>query len=594
MSATPETTSGAEASSTTRADTIALGVFVCTALACYGRLYFGVDLTDDAYYAALPWSFVLGHTPLVDEWAVHQLAALLLVPAVATWRAIVGSADGLMLFLRHLHFAAALGVAFVVASWLRARFDRRIAWLCASVVVAYVPFHMPALSYNTITSLSFTAGLVLLARAATAARPMALQAGAASSLGLAGFSYPPMAVVGGVALLTSLALARVRRDERMLGRLVLATAGPIVVFGALAAGLLAAAGGLAALEGPMALNEALGTQGGGAAKVRQLYDEVAWTAPFFVGLLVWVGLLLLVTLHLEAAAMLALGCAILALLPFLYQGLALPINEPHTTAPFYWMALGFAAPFVMRGARDAGDEAAGVDLRLVVLPAILAGLVIAWATANGLRNTPLGLLPAAIAAVAGVAHHIAAKPAGALARSASSFVVVALVVFQLLQYWDVTYRNGRVDQLTTPVVSGPWAGIRTTEQRAGLLAQLAADLERAGAGASTLISIDYLPAGYLLSDLRPLTSALWTFPDFCCQGTPEVRHVYARRFEGDGARPDVILDNQCLFTEDRVTGLGRPPELPPDPLRATLFERRYVVTARHPCYTIRRAVEPGS
>ncbi len=576
-------------------DWIAVAVFAATAAASYARLYFGVDLTDDAYYAALPWAFHLGHRPVLDEWAIHQLAALPLLPAVSAWARLTGSSDGLVLFLRHLHFVAALGVAGLVWGWLRARFDHRIAWLCSAVVVAYVPFHMPALSYNTITSLALTGGLVLLARAATAPRPVARQACGTLLLGLASFSYPPMAVASGVAVIASLHIARARLDGPRFLRVVAATAGPMVAWACIAGTGFALIGGLASLEGPMALNDALGTQGGGAAKVRQLMDEVSRTGPFFVGLLVWLNLLLFVTLRAATVPALTFGTVLLGTLPLFMQGLSPPINEPHTTAPFYWMALGLASPLFWRGARDDADAGAAVDLRIVVLPSIVAGLAIAWATANGLRNTPLGLLPAAVAGLAGIASTIASKPdMGPVTRRAAMFVVAALVAFQLLQYWHVTYRNGRVDALTETVASGPWAGIRTTPQRAALVHQLAADIERVRANAATLLSIDYLPAGYLLSDLRPLTSALWTFPDFCCQGTPEVRRVYARRFEGGGERPDVIVDNHCLFIEDTVGSLHRPRELPPDPLRETLREAAYDVVARHPCYTLLRATnEPA-
>ncbi len=58
-----------------------VAIFGITALAVYARLYFGIDFTDESYYAALPYAFSLGHRPLQDELAIHQFAGLMLVPA---------------------------------------------------------------------------------------------------------------------------------------------------------------------------------------------------------------------------------------------------------------------------------------------------------------------------------------------------------------------------------------------------------------------------------------------------------------------------------------------------------------------------------
>jgi hypothetical protein len=113
----------------------ARAVFCVAAGALYVRLYFGIDFSDESFYAALPYAFSLGHRPLIDELAVHQFAGILLVPFVKSYVAIAGGPPGLILFLRHLYFAAALGTSVVAARRLGPVFGRECAVLVSAVVL---------------------------------------------------------------------------------------------------------------------------------------------------------------------------------------------------------------------------------------------------------------------------------------------------------------------------------------------------------------------------------------------------------------------------------------------------------------------------
>src|SRR5271154_313747 len=87
-----------------------LAAFTLTAVGVsYWRLYYGVDFTDEAWYVAVPYRFVLGGRPYVDELSVPQTsAAVVLYPALA-------GRTGLVLFVRQLHFLVALAAGGAVA-----------------------------------------------------------------------------------------------------------------------------------------------------------------------------------------------------------------------------------------------------------------------------------------------------------------------------------------------------------------------------------------------------------------------------------------------------------------------------------------------
>ena len=77
------------------------------------------------------------------------------------WRELVG-VDGVVLFVRHLQFLFSLLVAAAVFVALRSVLRSGSAALLAAVAaVAFVPFDIHSLSYNTLGSGLFTAGCLL-------------------------------------------------------------------------------------------------------------------------------------------------------------------------------------------------------------------------------------------------------------------------------------------------------------------------------------------------------------------------------------------------------------------------------------------------
>ena len=85
-------------------------------------------------------------------------------PSVWVWRELVG-VDGVVLYVRHLQFLFSLLVAAAVFVGLRSVLRSASAALLAAVAaVAFVPFDIHSLSYNTLGSGLFTAGCLLALR----------------------------------------------------------------------------------------------------------------------------------------------------------------------------------------------------------------------------------------------------------------------------------------------------------------------------------------------------------------------------------------------------------------------------------------------
>ena len=112
------------------------------------RTYFAIDFSDDSFYVALPYSFTLGHRPIADEVAIHQFAGMMITPFVELFLWVTGSANGLVLYVRHLYVLLALTSAAVAARYLARLVGLGPALLISACVLAYVPFNLPTLSYK--------------------------------------------------------------------------------------------------------------------------------------------------------------------------------------------------------------------------------------------------------------------------------------------------------------------------------------------------------------------------------------------------------------------------------------------------------------
>ena len=122
---------------------------VVLALLAY-RMTIGVDLTDESSYVTFLDDWLkdrLGHG---ENLVVHQTAALLMFPAARLYVWIVGSERGLVLFLRFVFLAMACAASQCQFRFVRTVRDEAVAWSSALLVLCFIPFSLPAPSYNTI------------------------------------------------------------------------------------------------------------------------------------------------------------------------------------------------------------------------------------------------------------------------------------------------------------------------------------------------------------------------------------------------------------------------------------------------------------
>jgi len=574
-------------------DDASSAVFGVAALAVYARLFFGADLTDESFYVALPYSFTLGHRPFVDELAVHQFAALLVRPVVDGYLAVVGSAAGLVLFLRHLYFACSIGCALLFRSYAQNFVGKGPATLLAAISVAYVPFHIPSLSYNTVAYLGLFSGTVLLASACLPGRHSSRLFAGTLLLGVATFAYPTLVVVTIPALALALAAFCLSRD-RELWRAALVF---VALGGSMAAGWaawqLVHHDAFAQVPRMLELSDAMGQQGGGSVKLLKLFIEARLQGLYIVLLLLLLAGLASTLLWRPARSFALPACLLLGPALLFIDRFFEDFTEPYTSAPFVFTTIAPAALAFLAVSRRSLPRPHWVSLALVIVPPLLAGAAIAWASANGLRNATLGLMPAALASLMGLGICIPtdSEPQAGAPTSVSpakpglafSLLLTSLLAFQLVQLWTEVYRDSPIVALTEPVAQGAWQGLRTTPRRRELIAGMEEDLERVRGDAESVLFLDYFPAGYLMSDLRPRTPALWLFPGLNrYQGTRALRRIYAQAFEDPQQLPDLVVDMRCIVRRS-LEPLGGNAG---DPVRKRLRAGRYREQVARGCYRV--------
>ena len=524
-------------------------ILVVVAVLAYVRLFIGVDVTDESFYNAMPYSFSLGFRPYLDELNITQNSGILLAPLYRLFSAMTGSSAGLVLFNRHLYFLLLLGCSYLTFRVGTGYVGRSYSRLLAAFVLTFSYFNIPSLSYNTLGALFLFGGLfqlLLCVGPDTCVRPHRFIFAANMSFVLSAFCYPTLllsSIIGfGVSLWLSIqpipsGSARQAWDGRIAWGLsfALGLAGAIVFL---------ACYGFHAIADSLAYADSYGHNPIGSAPqmtfviLGQLRDLGLYFAAFTV-LLVW-PIIPARTFRDYHSSFIVAGFAGSVGLLFMIHRQPSLAAYPAGSVPLL-LCFGLLAPGVLCLLPD--RRKAREFAIIVCMPSFAAALAVAFSSGNGLSSAILGLFPAAVCGlltVAMIARAIDLDRQSNGVRAVSVLVtLVPILGFQGYSLLERSYRDAPFSGGALPVfATGPFAGLLTTEANARRLAALEADLNSLGNSAQTLFIYDRFPAGYLLSHLKPRTFSTWIF----WPADPAVETDLLRRvFASAEASPDVLL-----------------------------------------------------
>jgi hypothetical protein len=506
------------------------------------RMFYGADFVDEAFYAATAYRFAIGQAPLVDDSDAHQTAALLLVPYVKAHLAIFGDTTGILLGLRLMWFLASAGVATL---WLTTL--RRAGWALQAVVpcavaAGFIPYMIPALSYNTVAILGLSAGLALTVRAATVVHRQQITLGVAGlCFGLACFAYPTMVVMALAAVFGVWWVTRSRS-----GALSFAAGGMVVALLGAALLLPFASGIPGVLDGIKALAPYFGWAGERAESpvIKLAVGLLGQTRVQLLRPSFWLALSVagLQLTRRRVPALLSLGLLV-----------SLPIPSLFGDPPPELMPMAFVQSVVVAGAIVAlsGIRAgtASPPQRAVAFTFAAAGAAtltfmltsgLGWITTAGF-GTSVALAPALTVLAARL--KVTDMPALPVRQVGPTTVVAATALslgLLVLLNGSATYRDGPPLSLDTRVGVGPHAGLVTTRVNAEESEALSHAITRIAAPDDRVFAYHGLPAAYLFTEALPAVSTLWT-ASYDARGPSAATDIIIRQLETDP--PDIVVKN---------------------------------------------------
>ncbi|MDQ6633943.1 MAG: hypothetical protein M3Z10_04220, partial [Gemmatimonadota bacterium] len=504
-----------------------IGLLALAILAALARLHFGVDFTDEAYYAGFPYRFALGDVPYVSDINIHQNAGVISFPFVKLYVLLVGSSLGLMLFLRYLYVGMRLWLMVLEFRFVRRAGFNLPAALAALLPIAFVPFSIPSLSYNTQGGTLFGIGLLLLLEWRRNPRTR-VAAGAIVAWYLAGFSYPPMLLAAAIAVVALILLSPTSPARRDAVRAAIV----VTVVCALMALATLSRIGIQPLLDVLRFGKSFSGEAGGGPLERGH---------------ALLGGLRAVTPHPYVLAVLWLAIAAAAarrrwLAPFIVAAYTLVAMTASTHIALLWVGLA-SIPLGVGAVRDNTHIAECVAVAL----SLLIGATAAFFSGNGVGNGVIGLEVACLFTVLW-SGRIALRQVtwrSTAGLFATAFVSLMMVLRAEFAQWTDVYRDASVSRLTATVSNGPYAGMRTTPEKLRYLNAIQTALHSYADSSRSILSFNRFPAGGLILPLPPALSTTWA-PDYPREAGPAYRGAIARSYLF-ARRPILVLQLHRLL-----------------------------------------------
>jgi hypothetical protein len=448
-----------------------------------------------------------------------------------------------VLFVRHLQFVFSLLVGAAIFVSLRGVLrSGAAALLLAICAVAFVPFDIHSLSYNTLGSGLFTAGCLLGYLALEREPSRAWLALAGVCHGLAVFAYPSLVVAVAACFVLRLALAPQRWRRESVGYAL-----PALAVGGAAMGAVVAVAGLHhVVGGYRRSSDYLGHAASAGKLVDVLHHQ--WTTLHFWYLLfpalVLVGLVWRSRRRLVPLLLVPLPLLILP--GSLYHS----FDSPPYTATLEYVAHYGALALPLLALVWHRPEARRL-FAAVWAPAFVAGLATAYSSANGGVNFGVGFFPAVFVTTTFLLSSLEDSRT-TRARPRAVVWPAVLVPALLVALGGQVYRDGPFSDLSATVSSGAYAGIRTSLNKKLFLEEFSRDLARIGPSCRIVFFKDF-PAGYLLTKARADTNSAWIATLTGTKKTRAYQRTFIRYWSKQGL-PDIAVVVMRIPFDTRRSG----------------------------------------
>jgi hypothetical protein len=512
------------------------------------QMQFGVDVSDEGYYAVLPASWLRSSPADTGNMSPHQLSAAVYYPLVKGYSLVHPDLGGLILFLRRCYLGGSLLTCLAAYRFFSRVASPAVAAASAACLFVYIPLGLPAVSYNTLALFGLASGLCTLGRALFDREQTGKGGGVAlvvssALLGVGGCAYPSVAPLAPLALAALFWLFPTQR------RYLLAAFGGWVLWtGGLLAVIVAHLGGVDRFAEVIdftrklysgSVGEKVGMAKEALTGKGQLWLPCLLLFVFGVARRVWTAPAVR-PLHLIACAAVA-GWWLTGDRP---TGL---FTKGHDVV--FMLCVGFV-PLLPLPRR--GSPAADKLLAVLFLSGVVGGGLVASSAVAGLVNFPvLGIL----AVCSGLA--LSSRGDGkAELIPAGAFGVVACVAWATLTHvYAEPPLPSPAQQLSAyhaQVTHGPYAGLRTQPWKIDLLDTVEAQLRPFEPRCRTADFWMSSSGLYLLTPFELRTPMPYWLEDV---KTTHLHDTLARHYAVERNRPDLVV--LWTMTQQQDKGVDR-------------------------------------
>jgi hypothetical protein len=450
-----------------RTTCFASALIACIVFALTRRLSLGVDLTDEAFYIAATNSFLMGQPSFALVVSPMQLASIFIAPFVAIYRLFIPDSTAIVLSLRYYYVCLTMITSLILFLRIRLFLSTVPTILIACLPMAWMPFSLPACSYNTLALNFFLMAMAL--NASVGQKCLRTWLAISILLFMACVAYPTFSVVA-LIYFTASFFSLEKLERLSLTKAVLLFLGLSVFTGC----------ALIAFEGLAPFVKGLHwtsshSQYMNSYKLSVLSRQFTlnvWIRHIGLSLLFAITFLICRDRGIRLSSLIAFPI-VLAWIGFNpSSSISMPTHEVITSLTFSYVFYLF---FI-----EVRCVPLHKQLNMSFICAFCAGLVTTWSSANGLLNFAVGSFPAVIFGGAIFAKRMMHQPhANSNLQIFNAFSLILLSFFVLGFSFDIYGEAGaKPKALTWKIREGPFKNLRTVSQRGHLIEQLQDDLRQ--------------------------------------------------------------------------------------------------------------------
>lgn len=470
------------------------------------RATLGVDFTDESYHIANAYKFFLGGIPFKDELFSAQGFALLTKPVLSIFISLTGSTEGLVLKMRWAFLLFQFFVSLFLFSVFRRFFSASLAMAACLTYFCFVPMNLFSLFYVTLGVGFLGIGMGCFYLASRKKEPSKELVLGSFASALSFIAHPVMALP--IALMASLISWPFNKNGiKKLLTFSLSFLFLIAIF-FISYGF-SPNDWLQAVQGSRQYNAGLGNVWG-YQRILFALKTMLMTGPCLGFILVTLGLLFLNTINKASES--TTQFVLLIIFPVL-MFLNSRTSAGGVGPAGYLLSLGWLS-FILIWSTLSREEAKRV-LTWFLLPAATATLAMSFTSNSGVASTSTGFLPIvplSLILFISAVQKATPKSLFGLKPYLNLIITVVFVFFFIRSTFQSAFKEPSFSDLTHPISSGPFRGLKTNRFKKDFIEQLQNQLSQLKETKHRILFTCFFPAGYLLTDLTPGYFFIWGAP----------------------------------------------------------------------------------